>query len=287
MTWNVGSVILAGYGASSPALFRSRSRRSQRNQSRQAPRHGATPAKPPNPLARKRTSRTTLRTTLRQTLPNRRGRPLPRRRTPSPRASRSRHRYRPSIQKRRTRHSPSRFRQRPRRRSKPGNQPTHAPLPRYRVRFPRHPLRPSKRSPARKKNRRRLLPRPSHLSRSSLRKTIQRKPLGSPPPHQSAKQAPSSTPKRSKPPNPAAYRAQHLPKFPRPGPNSLPQRRPKPQNRTNRIHRLRRSRRHDDRLRQRHLPSSRKKSHASVFRRSSNSPPATRTPSHNRSPTTL
>ena len=80
-------------------------------------------------------------------------RPLPKRRSPSPRTSRSRHRNRPPIQKRRTGHSPRRLRQRPRRRSKPGNQSTHAPLPRHRIRFPRHPLRPPKRSPPRQKNR--------------------------------------------------------------------------------------------------------------------------------------
>src|ERR1700735_2017461 len=214
MTANAQPVILSRYGASSPALFRSRSRRSQRNQSRQTSRHGATSAEPPNPLARKRTSRPTLRAPLRQTFPHRRRRPLPRRRSPRPRTSRRPHRYRPSIQKRRARHRPRRLRQRSRRRGKPGNQPTHAPLPGYRIRFPRYPLRPSKRSPARKKNRRRFLPRPSHLARSSLRKTFPRKPLSSPRPHQSASQAPPSTPKRSKPPNSAAHRAFHLPKFP-------------------------------------------------------------------------
>src|SRR5271155_265319 len=284
MTRSARTAILARYGASSPALLRSRSRRSQRHQSRQAPRHGATPAKPPNPLARNRTRRATLRAPLRQTLPNRRRRPLPGRRPPGPRTSRSRHRSRPSIQKRRARHRPRRLRQRPRRRSKPGNQPTHAPLPGHRIRFPRHPLRPSKRSPAGKKNRRRFLPRPSHLSRSSLRKTFPRKPLGGSLARKSASQAPPSTPKRSAPRNPATNRAFHLPKFPRSSLDSLPQRRPKPQNRLDRIDSLRRSRRHDDRLRQRHLPGSRKKSHASFFRRSPGNPPTTRASSHNRGP---
>src|ERR1700723_119939 len=284
MTPNAQPVILSRYGASSPALFRSRSRRSQRNQSRQTSRHGATPAEPPDPLAGKRTSRPTLRAPLRQTFPNRRRRPLPRRRSPRPRASRSRHRYRPSIQKRRARHCPRRLRQRPRRRGKPGNQPTHAPLPGYRIRFSRHPLRPSKRSPARQKNRRRFLPRSRNFARSSLRKTLPRKPFSSLSPHQSASQAPSSTPKRSKPPNSATNRAFHLPKFPRPGPDPLPQRRPEPQNRPDRIHHLRRSRRHDDRLRQRRRPGSRKKSHPSILRRSPGNPAVTRTASRNRSP---